>query len=304
MVTAQALSAARAWFERRPWGRVIETFLRTSVDSYGAGLAFNAFVTLFPLTLGLLALLGLVVHDPGIEGDVSHVLLAAFPREAQPELMQALTAIRTHAWTLGLVSVAGLVWAGTGLFGSLEFVLNRVYGLPPRSFLRRRLTGLRLILVFAIAVMAAVAFNWTITSLSAYPPLAFSIGFVGGWLVMAAMLAWIYLVVPNRPMTLAEVLPGALVSGLGIEILSLVFPIFSRLTQRTNTYGAGLALIFVMLSWLYLISQLLLLGAVYNRVRSGGRVPDLQETPALALAKDAEGGGVQAQPPGLDELKA
>ena len=290
--------------------RVADAYFGRSVQSYAAGLAFNAFVTMFPVAIGLLSLLGFFVQSRPIEREVQHVLLFAFPQEAHQELAVSLRELRRHAGTLGLLSILGLVWASTGLFASLEFALNRVFDLPARSFVRRRLIGLRLIAVFTIAIMAAVLVNWAIALLQD-PLLGFLGGFAGGWLVMAWLLVWIYRVAPNGRMALHEVLPGALLAGLAIEVLALAFPIFSKLTHQANTYGRGLALIFILLSWLYFLSQLLLLGAVYNRVRQelrldlrlDGRVPDLKEAPARALVEHGDGSGVEPQLARMEDAK-
>ena len=58
-------------------------------------------------------------------------------------------------------------------------------------------------------------------------------------------------------------------SGVLIEGLSLGFPLYARFAGSFNTYGAQFGLFFLLATWLYLLSQLLLLGAVYNRFRLG-----------------------------------
>jgi membrane protein len=82
---------------------------------------------------------------------------------------------------------------------------------------------------------------------------------------MVLLLVLLYRFVPTRRFRLREVLPGALLAGLLIEALSLVFPLYTRFAGGFNTYGAQFALFFLLASWLYLLSTLLLLGAVYNR---------------------------------------
>jgi len=54
-----------------------------------------------------------------------------------------------------------------------------------------------------------------------------------------------------------------------IEVLSLAFPIYARIAGGFNTYGAQFALFFLLATWFYFLSQLLLLGAVYNKFRLG-----------------------------------
>ena len=54
-----------------------------------------------------------------------------------------------------------------------------------------------------------------------------------------------------------------------IELLSLAFPLYERMAGGFNTYGAQFALFFLLAAWFYLLSQLILLGAVYNKFRLG-----------------------------------
>jgi hypothetical protein len=66
-----------------------------------------------------------------------------------------------------------------------------------------------------------------------------------------------------------QVLPGALLAGVLIEALSLVFPLYSRFAGGFNSYGAQFGLFFLLATWLFLLSELMLLGAIYNRFRLG-----------------------------------
>jgi YihY family inner membrane protein len=87
--------------------------------------------------------------------------------------------------------------------------------------------------------------------------------------VMVALLVLLYRFVPNRAYRFRDVLPGAVLSGILIEVLSLAFPLYARLAGGFNTYGAQFALFFLLAAWFYLLSNLILLGAVYNKFRLG-----------------------------------
>jgi uncharacterized BrkB/YihY/UPF0761 family membrane protein len=65
------------------------------------------------------------------------------------------------------------------------------------------------------------------------------------------------------------VLLGAILGGILIELLTLAFPFYQRISHGFNTCGAQFGLFFLIATWLYLLSQVLLLGAVYNRFRLG-----------------------------------
>jgi len=54
-----------------------------------------------------------------------------------------------------------------------------------------------------------------------------------------------------------------------IEVLSLAFPLYAKIAGGFNTYGAQFALFFLLATWFYLLSELILFGAVFNRFRLG-----------------------------------
>src|SRR5437763_13830990 len=122
--------------------RLVRAYGDSKASSYAAGLAFNMFMSMFPLMLGLLAIVGLVLRSSGQQADVQALLLGFFPPDAHQALQRTLTSVRDHAGLLGLLGVAGLLWSGSGLFGSMEFALDEFYGAVQRDFLRQRLMAL------------------------------------------------------------------------------------------------------------------------------------------------------------------
>src|SRR5207249_2571499 len=99
--------------------------------------------------------------------------------------------------------------------------------------------------------------------------LAWVTSFVLGAIVMVGLLVALYRFVPNRTFRVRDVLPGAVLAGVLIEVLSFAFPLYARIAGGFNTYGAQFALFFLLATWFYLLSQLVLLGAVFNRFRLG-----------------------------------
>ena len=68
-------------------------------------------------------------------------------------------------------------------------------------------------------------------------------------------------------------MPGALLAGVLMEIVTLAFPLYAKLVHGFNTYGAAFALFFLLATWLFFICQFILLGAVLiGEPKTGGAV--------------------------------
>jgi len=255
--------------------RVLTAYGESQASNYALALAFAGFMAMFPMILGALSLIGLAIRDPATEAHFQTLVLQVFPGSAQPELQKGLQGVKQSAGWLGLLSLGGLIWSASSIFATMEFALTEIFGTRQRDMLRQRLMGLVMMVVLVAAIVLTVAIN----ALAAFLPfrtlgpvggvLAWTTSFVSGAVVMVALLVALYRFVPNRTFRFRDVLPGALLAGVLIEVLSLAFPLYARIAGGFNTYGAQFALFFLLATWFYFLSQLLLLGAVYNKFRLG-----------------------------------
>lgn len=270
--------------------RLLMAFGASNAGNFAAGLAYNAFLSMFPLILGLLSIAGFVIRDSTQQARLRGAMIAAFPAEAQAQILQALESAQQNAGLLGILSLAGLVISGSSLFSSMEFALDQIYGLKQRGFIRQKAMALGMMLLFVVALVVAVAANSLVGLVPGISALGSVVGVLLGALVMIALLIAIYRIVPNRKFRLGEVWPGALVAGVGIEGLNLAFPIYGRVSHGFNTYGQAFAIFFLLSAWLGLLCQLLLLGAVLNKLI-------VDERPALAAPAQGSGTGPAPEQP-------
>ncbi len=257
--------------------------LRQLVRRYGdddAGLlasviAYNALFSLFPIMLVVLTLVGFVLRAPGIEADVQGMVVSALPAAAAGSVLDALAGTRQGAGLFGVLSLIGLLWSGSGLFGSLEVALDRIYRVPSRPFVRQKLMAVAMMVLFAVLVIAVIAATTVAGFVSrlvgalpfvgpgATPGIAL-VGAAVSVLAAFALCLAIYRVVPNAPLTVKHVLPGAGFAALALLFLSQVFPIYASLVGGFNQYGAIFGLFFLLMTWCYLVAQALLVGAEIN----------------------------------------
>jgi membrane protein len=246
-------------------GRLLAAFGSSHAGNYASGLAFNAFLSMFPLILGLLAILGFATQGPQTKASVLNAILGFFPQSAHDELVKTFTGVQRHSGLFGIIGVVGLLWSGSSLFTSMEFSLGIIIGAKQRSFLRQRGMALVMTILFVVSLVATIG----VTSLIALPGVVWFFEPIVGLVVWCAFMLAVYRLVPNRTYRVAELWPGVVIAGTAMEILTLLWPLYAGLSHNFSTYGSALALFFVLASWLYFLAEFILLGAVANRLHAG-----------------------------------
>jgi membrane protein len=253
------------WASRTYPARLIAAFGSSKAGNYASGLAFNAFLSMFPLILGLLAILGFATQSASTRENVLSAILGFFPKDASTALKNAFDGVAQHSGLFGAIGVIGLLWSGSSLFTSMEFSLGMVIGATQRSFLRQRGMALVMTILFAVALVTTIGVN----ALIALPGLGVLFEPVVGLVVWFAFMLAVYRLVPNRTYRVGELWPGVLIAGTAMELLTLLWPVYTGFSHNFSTYGSVLALFFLLASWLYFFAEFILLGAVANRVHAG-----------------------------------
>lgn len=179
---------------------------------------------------------------------------------------------------VGIIGLALLLWSALGAFGALSSGISRVFvRAPKRAFWKDRLMGLALLASVGILVVASVGLGLvtrvlqdTVSSSLTVPgtdALFSAITYlIPVGLVFFAFLI-VYRVVPNRPVTLGEAWPGALLATVLWTALRLGFTYYATSVAKYDTVFGPIGTAISVLVFLYFSSVILLLGA--ELVRAG-----------------------------------
>lgn len=235
-------------------------YLNSPAPHYAPAVAFNAFIAIFPITLGLVALL--VITSPGkvVTREVERIILEAFPVGTRADIGHLIYSAVTHPKTVGVFSLLAMLWSCSALFSCIGGALNALHGVTGRHVVKQRLMGLRL----TPALLGTIVFLVALETVTDRLPKTPIIGLTAAAIVLTFLIAFIYRTAPNTHVPLRQALPGALLAAVGIVAVTLAFPLYSSLSSEISTLGRGLAIALVLLGWLYLVSHILLLGAYFN----------------------------------------
>ena len=234
--------------------------------------ALLAFVPLLFIALSLLALGG----EQNESSYLVEQLRRTFPERSVDELVDAVHGIQRNAGTLGVIGGISLTWAALGFFSVVESAFNIVYGRPNRSFVHQKLlvlglTAAALALLFVALVVSSVGVDLLEEASVGGRVLAYVYG-IAISATLTLVFTWcLYTLLTNEPLRWRETLPGALVATTVLQTSFQLLPIFIRATQGFTALQAfgGLALL---LFWIYLMSNVLVLGAEVNWYLRRGRV--------------------------------
>jgi membrane protein len=297
----------------RGWWQVVRRAVKESSDDHvpmlAGGVAYFAFLAVFPALIAAITLYGLIA-DPGQVADQVRSLAGMLPPETRPLIVNQLNSlVSTSGNALGVglvVSLLAALWSASSATGNLIQAVNLAYDEEEtRGFVRMRAIALLLTLGAIVFVLV------TLTLVAVVPPLldALHIGTAGRvvaqvvrWVLLLVMvitaLAVVYRVAPDRDAPrFGWASIGALVAAVLWLVGSALFSLYvNYFGSYDKTYGT-LAGVVVLMLWLYLTSYIVLLGAEINaeaerqtrRDTTTGRPQPLGERRAVAADEVVEG---------------
>jgi membrane protein len=299
---------AKGW-----WQVTRRAFKESSADNVGilaGGIAYAAFLAVFPALIAGISLFGLVA-DPATIAQQAEGVLAALPETAQPLLRDqivSLTQTPSGALSFSLaVSILLALWSASSGTSSLMTGINIAYDeQESRNFLKLRGTALLLTLgaiIFVLLTLALVAVVPAILNALQLGTFINVIVQIVRWFLLVVLiiiaLAVVYRLAPDRDAPQFKwTSVGALVSAVLWVLASLGFSLYvNNFGSYNKTYGA-LAGVVVLLLWLYLTSYIILLGAEINAESEKQTKQDTTTGPPVPMGeRQAEAADTVADPP-------
>lgn len=122
--------------------RVVEELGKDNAGDMAGSIAYYAILPVFPLLLGVIALLGLFLSSETVQAQIFQYFDQYIP--ASDQLIERnISSIIELRGALGLFSIIGLFWTGSAMFGAIGRVINRAWGINMyRPFYLRKLRDL------------------------------------------------------------------------------------------------------------------------------------------------------------------
>jgi membrane protein len=267
---------------------VLAKFLRDRGPHLAAMVAYYALLSLVPflfLMVSLLGLLGPVSTGSYVIRELRHIL----PGQSANDLIDQVHNIQHNAGTLGAIGVIGLAWGTLGFYSALESAMNIVFGVSNRAFLHQKGVTFTLVLaslvsLFLTFLVATTATGWVdrhVHGLFTLPAAGFAASILLTTLMSFVFLLAVYRFLTNVELRRADVWPGAVAGALMFEVSFQALPLYLRFSDQLLALRAFGGLL-ILLVWLYLMANIIILGAEINWWRWSQHQPTVDELAGLA----------------------
>jgi membrane protein len=271
------------------WGgvlkRTVKEFKQDNLTDWAAALTYYGVLSIFPLLLVLVSVLGLVgqsATQPLID-NIGQVAPGA-AKDIVTSAIQNLQQSQGAAGVLFVVGIAGALWSASGYIAAFMRASNAIWDVEEgRPFwktipLRVVITLITVILltVMALAVVLTGPLAEQVGNIVGLGSTAVTVWDVAKWpvliLIVSFLFAFLYWASPNvRHPKFQWVTPGGLLAVLLWIVASAAFAFYvANFGSYNKTYGA-LGGVIIFLVWLWISNVVILLGAEFNAEIERGR---------------------------------
>jgi membrane protein len=265
--------------------RTVKEFKEDNLTDWAAALTYYGVLSIFPLLLVLVSLLGLFgqsATQPLIDN-----LGKVAPGPAKDIVTSAIQNLQQSKGAAGILFIVGLVgalWSASGYIAAFMRASNAIWDVEEGRPIWKTIPLRLVVTLVTVVLLAVMALAVVLTG-----PLAQQVGNVVGlgstavtvwdiakWpvmiLIVAFVLAFLYWAAPNvRHPKFKWVSPGGLIAVVLWLAASAAFAFYvANFGSYNKTYGA-LGGVIIFLTWLWLTNTVILLGAELNAELERGR---------------------------------
>jgi membrane protein len=267
---------------------------RQKVPRLGASLAFYTLLSLAPLLLVVLSIVGLVFGPQAAESDIIQQMQSLVGPQAAKAIQAVLEGSRntTHGMIATTIGIVTLLFGASGVMIELRDALNTIWDVPtPQqsgmqkvvAFLKERLFSFTLVLAVGFLLVVSLAISAWISALGAasawflpaHEAILHAVNAFVSFFVITGLFAAIYKFMPDVPIEWRDVILGGTVTSLLFETGKLLLGIYLGKATFASSYGAAASIV-VLIVWVYYSSQIFFFGAEFTKVfaRRYGSQPD------------------------------
>jgi membrane protein len=246
-----------------------------------SGITFNVLVTIVPLLLITISVLGMLVESSTSAREQILTFIQRIMPLASAQAESLLFGLVEDSGWFGVLGLVGLVWASTRLFGSLRTVLEIIFEIPPEERLgivEGKIHDIRMVVVvgslFLLTISLTTALNWLknygvgFLGLDAYNISWFwsLTSLVVAYLITYMMFFFVYRYVPDRWIPRQDAAVAAFFSSVLFELAKQAFVAYlAEFGRFLELYGSFTNLV-VIAFWVYYSSIVFILGGELGRI--------------------------------------
>lgn len=259
----------RVWQGVRDFGKNMG---KQNISAFSASTAFFFFLSLVPM---LIVICTVIPYTPLTEENLLMAISGLVPEKIFP-LAEGLVQ-DVYEKSAGILSVAVIVTLWTAGKGMLALMrgLNAVGDVKEtRNYFWVRVVAsfyTALMLIMVVLCLFVMVFGnrfvdmllYKMPQLQPLVALLMHFRFLAVWIILMLVFAAIYAYVPNGKLRFREQIPGAAFTAIGWSAFSWGFSLYVDWTDY-SVYGS-LALIILVMLWMYFCMYIILVGAYLNR---------------------------------------
>jgi membrane protein len=296
------------------WPLLKETYVewdRHQVPKLGAGLAYYTVLSLAPLLIVVITVVGMVLGPKAAQGEIIAQIQGLVGPEGA-EAIQAVIANANQPKTGIVASLLGLITlflGASGVFAELHDALNTIWDAPPRpgsgllSMIRERFLSFGMVLAIGFLLLVSLVVSAGVAAAATFMGGVLPVpGFVlqGANLllslgVITVLFAMIYRFLPSERVPWRDVWIGAAATAVLFSIGKLLIGMYLGKASVGSAYGAAGSLV-VVLVWVYYSAQIFFFGAEFTHVYARARRPEafpVRQAPVATVPVEITG---QAMP--------
>ncbi len=245
------------------------------------GAAFSAILTLFPAVLVLASILSASHTTEKLFREVSHALGRILPEGTHSAVLQYFTGNKPIHFRFLLTVIAITLWTGSGVMISWmegfrnAYQMPKIWGLVKErmiAFLLVILAGVPLVFASFLLVFGNQIEQWIIYRVGhELGPYILGLWTAVRWIIATltsiAVIGLIYHHGVPRTQPWHRVLPGSVLATVLWFVSTVIFGVYLRRFANYDVIYGSVATAIALMSWLYLVSMAILVGAEFNAVR-------------------------------------
>lgn len=227
-----------------------------------SAVTLTVFLSLFPVLLVATAVIGFIAaSDDGLPRQIVSDL--GLRGQAATYMLEGFESAEANKASSSIIGFLGFVWTAIGVVGAIQHVCDRAWQVSGRG-LKDKLVALGWLLGSFVVLGVAVGAAGLLPGLPAWAaPLEVLVGIAFG----TAFFLWTFRVLTAKALPLRAHLPGAVLGGVGLHLLTRLGGWFiARQVESSSALYGSIGIVFAVLAYLLLFGRLLVYAVVLNVV--------------------------------------